>query len=74
MCEAELEQLAEKIAEKIEEKCGACHLTPEEQEHVRDLIRTKKKAVKATLWLIGALVLWILKDAYLYIIEHLTFK
>ncbi|MBI5902741.1 MAG: hypothetical protein HZB84_04560 [Deltaproteobacteria bacterium] len=74
MCEEELEQLAEKIADKIEEKCGACHLTPEEQEHVRDLIRTKKKAVKATLWVIGALVLWILKDAYLYIIEHLTFK
>lgn len=74
MNEKELETVAVLIAERLVKIQGACSLSQEEQEAVKDLIRTKKNAVKAFLWLCGALALWIIKDAYIYLIGHLTFR
>jgi len=80
MSDKEVEDLAKRIALALSECTpqkpegdGHCHLNADEQVAVRDLIRTKKKAVKASLYLLGALVLWILKDIYFWISSHLTF-
>lgn len=74
LSEKELDALAVIIARRLSELQGECRLTASEQEAVKDLIRTKNNAVKAFLWICGALVLWIIKDAYVYIANHLTFR
>lgn len=86
MSDNEIEELARRITEMMKEQVqlaggshpppmdGLCHLSASEQEAVRDILKTKKHAVKAFLVLIGALCLWIVKDAYLWIIGHLAFK
>jgi len=81
MSDNEIEELARKIAKALSEQAlqmpgedGACHLNAEEQAAVRDLIRTKRHAVKAALFVFAALVLWILKDAYMWLAGHLAFK
>lgn len=65
----ELETLAGKLALKLE-PAGQCKLTEEQQRAVVDLITTKKRVVKWTLYFIGALVLWVVKDVYVYITNH----
>ena len=74
MSENDIKELARLIAEELAVYQSSCSLTHEEQEAVRGLIRTKKKAVKASLFLFGALVLWILKDVYVWISGHLAFR
>lgn len=86
MSDSEIEELARRITEMLREQGhftgdshpppidGLCHLSASEQEAVRDILKTKKHAVKAFLVLIGALCLWILKDAYVWIVGHLAFK
>lgn len=75
MSKTELEELAALVAEKIIEKQeAACHLTPEEQQAVKDLLNTKKNAVRITLGVLGAILLWILKDVYIYLATHLALK
>lgn len=71
MGENEIKELAKAIAEELKAHQG-CQLTEEEQQSVRDLIKTKRNAVRAALWLFGAVVLWILKDVYLWISTHMT--
>lgn len=71
MSENEIQELAKAIAEELKFHQG-CQLTDDEQQAVRDLIKTKRNAVRAGLWLFGAVLLWILKDVYLWIITHLT--
>ncbi|MBW7957839.1 MAG: hypothetical protein H3C68_08115 [Deltaproteobacteria bacterium] len=66
--------MAELIAEKLSSNFGACAFTPSEQEAVKDLLRTKKNAVSAFLWICGAVMLWIIKDVYVYLAGHLTLK
>ncbi|MEK6531249.1 MAG: hypothetical protein AABZ23_02005 [Deltaproteobacteria bacterium] len=72
MGENEIKELAKAIAEELKAYNG-CQLSDDEQRAVRDLIKTKKNAVRAALWLFGAVVLWVLKDVYLWIITHTTF-
>ncbi len=72
MGENEIQELAKAIAEELKSHHG-CQLTEDEQQAVRDLIKTKRNAVRAALWLFGAVVLWILKDVYLWITTHITF-
>lgn len=67
------EEFAEIVAKKFEER-HACRLSPADQQAVKDLIQTKRSAVRAFVWICGAFVLWIMKDIYVYIINHLTFK
>lgn len=74
MSEKELEIIAGLIAEKITLKHCACSLSDSEQQAVKDLLNTKKNAVRAFLWVCGALFLWIIKDVYIYIIGHLALK
>ena len=74
MGEPEIESLAELLAEKLESRCGVCSITPEEQEELKSLLKTKKSSVKAFLWLVGALVVWILKDVYDWASHHFAFR
>lgn len=71
MGENEIKELAKAIAEEFKLHQG-CQLTEDEQQAVRDLIKTKRNAVRAALWLFGAVLLWILKDVYIYIATHLN--
>ncbi len=72
--EMEPKDLARLIADEIREQQGECQLTPSEQQAIKNLLKTKRSAVRAFLWVCGALFLWIIKDAYIYIISHLTIK
>lgn len=72
MGESEIKELAKAIAEELKGHQG-CQLTEDEQQAVRDLIKTKKNAVRAALWVFGAILLWILKDVYVWIATHVTF-
>lgn len=71
LTEEELVVLADLIVEKMKGSPHFCTLTKEQQDAVVDIINTKKKAVKVTLWLFGALIIWILKDVYFYVKEHI---
>lgn len=70
----ETERFAELIAEKLALKFGACAFSPAEQEAVKDLLRTKRNAVRTFLWICGAVMLWVLKDVYVYLASHLALK
>lgn len=70
----EVDRVAELLADKLESRCGVCTLTTQEQAEIKSLLRTKKSSVKVFLWLIGALVVWILKDVYVWAIGHLAIK
>ena len=71
LTDEELEKLAERLVEKIELR-NTCGLTHEQQTAVIDLLSQKKTVVNATLYLVGALILWVLKDVYFYIVTHIT--
>lgn len=70
----EAEQLAELVAEKLAGHLGACAFSAAEQEAIKDLLRTKRNAVRAFLWICGAVMLWVLKDIYVYLASHLALK
>jgi hypothetical protein len=74
MSEKDLETIAEFLASKLAEKQGPCSLTASEQQAVKDLIKTRKSAVRVFIWICGALVLLAIKDIYVYILNHLTFR
>jgi hypothetical protein len=74
MSENEIEKLADRIAEQLAQRQGACDLSAGEQRAVKDLIKTKRQTVKALLWLVGAVLLWALKDIYLWFSSHWVFK
>lgn len=71
LTDEELEKLAERLIDKIESR-NTCGLTHEQQTAVIDLLSQKKTVVNATLYLVGALILWVLKDVYFYIVTHIT--
>ena len=68
-----LKELAKLIAEELKQHQD-CQLTPEEQASIRSLLNTKKNAVKTFIWIVGALMLWMLKDVYNFIIKHLGWQ
>lgn len=70
----EAERLAELVAERLAGRFGACAFSPEEQAAIKDLLRTKRNAVRAFLWICGAVMLWVLKDVYVYLASHLALK
>ncbi len=72
MGDKELERLAELLAEKLKKDHDVCHFSYEERMAVKNLIQTKKNAVRALFLVFGALVLWVLKDIYTYIKGHLS--
>ena len=84
--EIDINELALLIADILEKRlpqreCPACSsesaecaLTPEEQTAVKEILRTKKNAVRVFLYVLGAIALWILKDIYFYISGHLAFR
>lgn len=69
LSEEEINLLAETLAVKLDNK-NECKLTEAQQQAVIDFLTVKKKAVKATLWIMGAIVLWVLKDVYFYVTQH----
>ena len=72
LSDEDIERIAESLSLKIRAVNGECRLTEDQQAAVIELIVQKKKVVRVTLWIIGALVLWVLKDIYQYIAEHIT--
>ena len=74
MSEKDLEMIAEFLASKLAERQGPCNLTPSEQQAIKDLLKTRRSAVKVFIWICGALVLLAIKDIYVYIFSHLTFR
>lgn len=68
------EEIAELVYQKLSSRISACSFSPSEQEAVKDLLRTKRNAVRAFLWICGAVMLWVLKDVYVYLAGHLTFR
>ena len=70
MSEDELKRIAKAVTEALEQ--SSCSLTPEEQTSVKELLKTKKQAAKMFLYIFGAVLLWILKDAYYWIADHIT--
>lgn len=71
MTDDELEILADKLTFKLAPS-GQCKLTEEQQRAVVDLITTKKQVVRWTLYIVGAMILWVAKDIYLYIAGHIA--
>ena len=69
--DTELEAIADGIARRINPN-GGCKLTHEQQDAVVGLLMAKKRVVKWTLYLVGAMILWVLKDVYFYIANHIT--
>ncbi|HHL40887.1 MAG TPA: hypothetical protein ENJ37_10310 [Deltaproteobacteria bacterium] len=74
-----MEELAERVADivesRLDERDPPCQcLTEEEIVAVRGLLQTRKNAVRAILWIFGALVVWILKDIYTYVMNHLAIR
>jgi len=74
MSESELERLAELVAEKVVRMRDACSLTPEEQASIRELLGTKKRAVRYFFYTIGAVFLWIMKEAVIEIWRHISIR
>lgn len=77
LTEEERALLAEEIAALIHARatCHApCKLGAEEQEAVIQLLNTRKGAIKFFIYVMSALMLWALKDIYLYIMTHLGWK
>ncbi len=71
----EIEELAGLLAEKMEERHeGCCSLNNEELEAVRELLKTRRYAVKVFLFIFGAMALYAIKDIYLYTVGHMSFK
>ncbi|MBE9532011.1 MAG: hypothetical protein IME98_04325 [Proteobacteria bacterium] len=77
MTDDEVEKIAELVAVRLEgaqRPTSECALTSEEQVAVKELIRTKKNAVRLFLYIFGALTLWAIKDIYIYIVSSISFK
>ena len=77
MTDDELEKLAGLVTERLNERqrsSSDCALTGEEQIAVKELLRTKKNAVRLFLYIFGALTLWAIKDIYIYIVSTISFK
>ncbi len=77
MMDDEIERLAELVSERLRERTRAssdCALTGEEQIAVKELLRTKKNAVRVFLYIFGAVTLWAIKDIYIYIVSSISFK
>ncbi|HEY4706299.1 MAG TPA: hypothetical protein VII64_02495 [Thermodesulfobacteriota bacterium] len=70
----EAEEIAELVYQKLSSRISACSFTAAEQEAIKDLVRTKRNAVRAFLWICGAVMLWVLKDIYVYLAGHLAFR
>ncbi len=75
MEEWQIEELAERVALKVnahERPC--CALSEEECGSVRELLKTKRNAVKVFIYIFGAIALYALKDIYLFVAGHLSFR
>ncbi len=71
LSDEELETLADKIAEKITYS-KTCPLDQTQQNEIINILAMKKKTIKVTLWLVGAMAIWVLKDIYIYIRSSIT--
>jgi len=66
LSEEELEILAVKLADKIAHS-KTCPLNQTQQNEIINILAMKKKTIRITLWLAGAMVIWVLKDIYIYV-------
>lgn len=68
LSEEELEIIANKLSEKINSSQRCVVFTPAEHAEIKNIIAAKRGA----LWVVGVIILWLLKDAYFWIISHLS--
>jgi hypothetical protein len=71
LTDVELEILADKLAVKITQSTICC-ITTVEQKELQDFLKTKKQTIKYTLYLMGAMLIWVLKDVYIYVKNSIT--
>jgi len=75
MTRKEMEEVAEIVADKLSDgRVPCCTLTDEEQAAIRDILKTKRSAVRLIFYVFSALALYALKDVYIYIVRHLSFE
>ncbi len=74
MNDSELERMADLVAEKVVLKQGGCTLSAGEQESIRELLRTKKRAVRYFFYTVAAVFLWIMKEAVIEIWRHISIR
>ena len=74
---AEKEELATMIAKAVSlnpQTPLGCHaFTEEERGAIREIVKVKKKAIQTTFWIVGAIFLWVGKEAWTYVYTHLSF-
>jgi hypothetical protein len=70
----EIAELARLVAEELGFHTECCTLTEEEQHSIKELLQTKKNAVRVFFYIFGALVLYAMKDIYSFVIGNLSFK
>ena len=69
----DIERLAELIVEGIKDKASNCLLTHDEQHSLKDILKTKKKAVTGFFYVMAAVFLWAAKDVYNFITSNIRF-
>lgn len=72
LSDEELEVIADKIVEKTTNAKLCSIFTTTEQNEIKNIITTKRHAVKGILWVVGILVLWVLKDIYFWVSNHIS--
>ena len=71
----EKEELARLVADRVAEREQGCAIfTEEEVFSVRELLKTKKNAIKIFLFIFGAVALYAIRDIYVFIVSHFSFK
>jgi hypothetical protein len=74
MTDEEIKRLAELVNERIGEAHSCCALTEDEQEAVKEFLKTKRSAIKAVIYVAAAITAYALKDLWAYLIGHLTLR
>ena len=76
LLDAKIDPLKEAIKELKEERRGqkSCSLNIEEMGAIKDIIKLKKRSVWLLMTVFSAVLLWILKDMYYWLLAHLSFS
>ncbi len=75
MSSDQMEELAFRVAEKVHDhERPCCGLSDEECGSVKELLKTKRNAIKVFIYIFGAIALYVLKDLYLFVAGNLTIK
>lgn len=68
LSDEELDAIADKLCVKLTASKGCSIFTSEEHDEIKNIIKTKKRAV----WVGGAIFFWLLKDVYFWVASHIS--